>query len=54
VGAQARDGGVGVLAGQLELDVAVELIEADVTAHLRLAGPQDSFRFGCVSERLVP
>ena len=39
MGAQARERGVGVLAGELELDVAVELVEAVVAADLGLAGP---------------
>src|SRR4051794_17822424 len=36
VSAEAGDGGVGVLPGELELDVAVEEVEALVAADLRL------------------
>ena len=36
MGAQARHCGVGVLAGELELDVAIELLEAGVAADFRL------------------
>ena len=38
VGAHARDRRVGVGAGELELDVAVELLEALLAAELRAAG----------------
>ena len=40
VGAQSRDGEVGVLAGEFELDVAVELFEAFVAADLGAAGSE--------------
>src|SRR5918992_2216307 len=40
VGADAGQAGVGVLAGQLQLDVAVQLGEAVVAAHLRILGAQ--------------
>jgi hypothetical protein len=36
VGAEARDARVGVGASELELDVAVEVLEAFVAAELRL------------------
>src|SRR5438132_8839757 len=42
VGAQAGDHRVGVLARELELDVAVELVEALVAADLRTCRPQES------------
>ena len=40
VGAQSGNRRVGVVAGELELDVAVELVEALVAADLRPAGPR--------------
>src|SRR5919197_280779 len=41
VGAQARDRRVGVLAGELELDVAVEVLEALVAADFGLCRPEE-------------
>ena len=38
--AQPGNGGVGVFAGELELDVAVELVEADIATDLRLGGAE--------------
>ena len=40
--AEARNGRVGVVAGELELDVAVELVEADVAADLGLARAEEA------------
>src|SRR5262249_57830248 len=42
VGAQARDERVGGSAGELELDIAVELREALVAADLRLVAPEQA------------
>ena len=42
VRAQAGNGRVGVCAGELELDVAVELVEARVAADLRLGGAEQT------------
>src|SRR4029453_7287137 len=39
-GPEPGEAGVGVLAGQLQLDVAVQLVEAVVAAQLRLLGPE--------------
>src|SRR5215213_4111801 len=41
VRAQAGDGGVGIGAGDFELDVAVELVEADVAADLGAGRPEE-------------
>ena len=40
VGAEPGDAGVRVVAGQLQLDLAVRLGEAGVAAHLRLLGAE--------------
>lgn len=40
VSAQAREGGVGVVSGELEVDVAVELFEALVAADLKALGTE--------------
>ena len=40
MGPQAGQGGVGVLAGELEVDVAVELVEAGIAADLGLGGAE--------------
>jgi hypothetical protein len=47
VGAQARDRGVGVVAGGLELDVTVELLEARVAAILAASGSGNPDRTSC-------
>ena len=42
--AHARNRGLGVLAGELELDVGVELVEAGVAADLGASGPSSRSR----------
>src|SRR3954471_16075292 len=42
MGAHARHGGIGIDAGQLQLDVAVELGEAGVAADLGLGRPKEA------------